>query len=369
MQIQQNLEDAYKNNIYVSIPANYIEANPIKGIILEKMLWTENDKSIFNNTKKNASSIPMLLEKIDEAISEISDDYNDEQIIWYRGQKDSSYLLIPSLYRMKDQKEKFYNSNLRTVFEALYDGFKVRSFGTTEIYHDGNNSVMGVMTSMQHYCVPTNILDWTLSAFVAMYFAVEDTIIKIKKGNKKTENDKDAIIWLLNPIRLNQANEFLRSSVSNACNHDKLKEYPLPSLLGNESKYIEYIPFSGSKESKIEYPIAVNAPFVNPRVKSQLGTFTMFSLDVEGDPGKKANERIFKKYDLFSLQEEYRNKIEPTGMNYKKFLTGVVIKGSCRYDLAKWLIKMGMDKPNIYPELTNISQSLTEQLRKYYESL
>lgn len=54
--------------------------------------------------------------------------------IWFRGHKDSSYKLIPSLYRMKDQENKFYKAKLREVFESLYNAFRVKAFGATEIY-------------------------------------------------------------------------------------------------------------------------------------------------------------------------------------------------------------------------------------------
>ena len=119
-----------------------------------------------------------VLKKIKEGIETLSEP-GEKTTIWFRGQEDSSYKLLPSLYRMKDGKH-FYDPNftkLRPAIESLYKLFRVKSFGSPEIFSRGNDSVVGTLSSMQHYKVPTNILDWSTSVFVALYFAVEKHIV------------------------------------------------------------------------------------------------------------------------------------------------------------------------------------------------
>jgi len=52
------------------------------------------------------------------------------------------------------------------------------------------------MFFMQHYGVPTRLLDWTENPLVAAYFALEE--------NEKYKN-KNAAIWLCDPIKWNRS--------------------------------------------------------------------------------------------------------------------------------------------------------------------
>lgn len=70
------------------------------------------------------------------------------------------------------------------------------------------------------------------------------------------------------------------------------------------------------------------------------------------------------KYDLSEMQERYKKLSKE---RYKPFLTRVTISKSIICDVADWLRNMGVNRPDIYPELSNISASLTEQIKTYLE--
>lgn len=305
-----------------------------------------------------AWDVNSLIRNIDKATREVAD---DTEPIWFRGHRSYKYKLLPSLYRMKDEKMSFYKGiSPRDIMESLFKSFKVRAFGAKEIFEGGGDSRIGVLVSMQHYSVPTNILDWTPSAFTALYFAVEDYMVLSEKEKRERKMpEDDAEIWILNPIRLNKARADL---ISRKIDSGTMWEYPIPSIYENDEEYKAYIPFSAKKEL-LNVPVAVYVPHVNQRIKAQLGTFTMFSLDSEGTETEDGQSVKFA--DLVDFQEQYKRTVKED--EYKPFLASVRVSKNCLIEVADWLRRMGVSKPNVYPELSNISKLLTGEIRDYWE--
>lgn len=317
-----------------------------------------------NNTNLNidipeclcAHSVSELINYIDIAINKITDKGTFDQI-WFRGHSSYEYKLIPSLYRIKDKKKStFYKDiKLREVINPLFKSFKVKAFGAKEIYESGDSSRIGILASMQHYSVPTNILDWTPAAFVALYFAVEKYMVYNEQDKAVRDMpENDAELWILNPGRLNHARNILT-----ARKIDSPSElYPIPSIYDDEEDYREYIPFS-LQESPYNLPVAVYVPHINQRIKAQLGTFTMFSLDAEGKISDDGKSVYFE--DMVELQNRYYKQDE----GYRPFLTNVRLSPQCVIEVADWLRSIGVTKPSVYPELNNISEVLTGQIKDY----
>lgn len=324
--------------------------------------------------KEDIESIPYGVTNITELINAIKNavgvikEEKENVPIWFRGHESTRYLLIPSLYRMKDKKNLFYNSSMRRTLQSLVDLFKAKAYNAPELIGNGNSFNANSLITMQHYSIPTNILDWTTSAFIAMYFALEKEINK----EENTENT-DAVIYLLNPIRLNVAREKLLQNHEEHEEKDELK-FPITALVNDSKKFIEYIPINLDEEKTIrehiEYPIAVYAPFVNQRIKAQLGTFTMFGLDnkaksvvVEGETAKD-----YSGYSLVEVQKKYKTMCEKYKgtMEYMPFLTEVRIAAESKQEIADNLRALGIGKINVYPELENISEDITKEVKAYF---
>ena len=90
----------------------------------------------------------------------------------YRGQKDSSWSLQPSLARIWD-----CFSNARENEVRISDVFLRRSTTllSPNIFGEliRHNNILQWWAQMRHHGAPTRILDWTRSPFVAAYFACE----------------------------------------------------------------------------------------------------------------------------------------------------------------------------------------------------
>jgi hypothetical protein len=151
---------------------------------------------------------------------------------WYRGHESSKFTLTPSLLRHSNGIEKepeLYDKYLQTNVKEL-----PRRSNSWETVFD-----------MQHYGVPTRLLDWTEVVGVAMYFAFS------------LQSD-DPCIYVLNPQRLTEKAE--RGSVV---------KVPSDDSFDYKSVYLEKRP------PVHRYPLPILPMCPNDRITRQRGRFTV----------------------------------------------------------------------------------------------
>lgn len=116
-----------------------------------------------------------------DMVTEITAEQNYR--VWYRGQSDYSWGLVPSIQRIKNLGE--HNEQYTTT------NFMIQ---TMRLNHNAPQQYdrAAWLTLMQHYGLPTRLLDWSESPLVALYFALSRPC------------DADAAVWVLNPMKLNE---------------------------------------------------------------------------------------------------------------------------------------------------------------------
>lgn len=301
----------------------------------------------------SAMSLSELFGIVKEQICLISDE-GSENPIWYRGQKSIKHCLIPSLYRMQDKNSKSYNTDFRSVLRDLEELFKAKAYNAPELLGDIGDSEVKCLISMQHYSIPTNILDWTTSIMVSLYFALEDEL-----DPKAEKTDDDAVIYLLNPIRMNTAFDL----ISNMLRPHEV--FPIPAFDDVRIKFGQYLTSHNAAEINSEreqYPRAVYAPYVNQRIKAQKGTFVLFGLDNRGNLDDQGDFLDNAKFSLWKLQEKYKKRCESEGWQYCQFLTRIKIYKQEKHAIAKLLNNLGVNKSEIYPELDKIAGHIFEEM-------
>lgn len=137
----------------------------------------------------------MIIEEIrtiDELLQFVNGLYQKHGLrLWYRGVDDASLSLVPSIQRSEKRLEKE---------RYITNDFYIRAKQILNNPPEKHNYAAWV-SIMQHYGLPTRMLDWSQSPLIASFFASE---------TYQTTYDMDAGIWILAPDILNEQEGFGR---------------------------------------------------------------------------------------------------------------------------------------------------------------
>lgn len=209
-----------------------------------------------------------------EEIKAAEDDLGNPTEIWYRGQYDCSWTLQPSLPRFTDWEKKE---------KILFDEFKRLSVGVFQIRVNDWETLF----DMQHYGIPTRLLDWTRVLGVALAFILHSDF----------SNDKDSALYILNPLQLNRLS-----------GKDEIINIPDNSKSDYKTIYWEHTP------QKAERPLAIQPNYISDRLKAQSGCFTIFGTEMGNFESTSSD--CFRKVILkASAKEEARNFLKWANLN------------------------------------------------------
>jgi hypothetical protein len=222
--------------------------------------------------------------------------------IWFRGHADAKWELLPGFIRsVADTSETTLLNRFRQSAAMLADRRPVSSFDWTFL--------------MQHYGVPTRLLDWSESPLVSMYFAIEDW---------RSRPDTDAALWCLWPTALNRHANIV----------DKVEGQYIPSFEDEELQ--SYSTDSLRQNVRIElFPVATIATRNNARIQAQMGTFTI----------------------------HHNKKIAIEAVGDRSHVAKYVIPHDAREQLARELKLLGMTRFSLFPELASVGAILKEMMQ------
>jgi hypothetical protein len=242
--------------------------------------WTERVRKLVNEYDEKANRRPLVhRDNFDQfvAVEQIASWQQFQQVFsarfhqsrWaFRGHRKSTYRLETALARACVRTFKLPGDPatfepMRAVFNLFERDLLLQFQGSAHHYiHDSpdDSDVLGWLALMQHHGVPTRLMDWTFSPYVALYFALENS----------RPDDIDCAVWAIDTSWLTKtANETLRIDLR----HPRA----LHSYL---NKYLNGILFHGSKP-KHKLVVVANPLRINERIAAQHGLF-LYDLSHEG---------------------------------------------------------------------------------------
>ena len=214
--------------------------------------------------------------------------------LWYRGQPNNSWQLIPSIQR----------GNIKTSEQIVCHSF----------YHRANQLLDTsipkrcydkLITLMQHYGVPTRLLDWSYSPLIALFFAVMD----------EQYINNDACISVLTPEILNYS-QGLEPLI-----------YPLDSHEAMNILRGAFYQDSPCKKTIACFPVSNNR-----RIYAQHAAFTVHGTDVLIDKVGKL-----------------------------EYLYKVIIPKERKQYFCEFLKVFDIQKNGIFPDLSHIAEYISER--------
>ena len=181
-------------------------------------------------------------------ISSVNKDYLPGETVIFRGIPDSEYDLLPGLARLK-------NIDTDTEAELINDFLTHRPDAFSGL------ADFDILAKMQHYGLPTRLLDFSLNPLVSLYFACESKMSKngrILCHNTNLQNDSAVL-----------TNEICSASIRKSFDEN----YTVDEYLCNEKltlyKYLAEAYLHGETT-------VVRPKYWNQRIANQAGVFMVF---------------------------------------------------------------------------------------------
>lgn len=216
--------------------------------------------------QKSFDALTRVLESVSSVYEKLGTNY-----LWWRGHAEQGWNLDPKVYRNNYKPWDEYN--FIWTFEQQAP---VR-------YPNWPEDRARQLTLMQHYGLPTRLLDWTYSLFTALYFSV---------CNEK-KDDMNGSLWALNPQKLN----YLQTGHTYVY-HDKMKE--AEELINTAFQ-------KGNERQPTKDFLAMTGPQVDLRMLVQSSAFTIHGsrtpLNKLTDKDNFAAEVIIKQEEKGALRE------------------------------------------------------------------
>lgn len=255
----------------------------------------------------NEGIIPDIQSLI-KAVIEANDRFFGQ--VWWRGQRNKEWNLAPSVARLP---------HIARSEQSLIARFKHKA-PSRHPHVPNTDDYPGWLFLMQHYRLPTRLLDWTESPLIACYFTSE--IDPAAKEYPDKIHDTDGALFALSPYALNEKQVGDRVLL--------LPNDPLPSVLIKSA-------FDKSAKDREEI-LAIRPSEVDSRLMVQLSVFTLHGT----------------------------RKLLEDNPAHEDFILKFTIPSDSKASLREQLKHLGIRESSIFPDLEHLAKDVASTRFKYY---
>lgn len=168
--------------------------------------------------------------------------------------------------------------------------------------------------AMQHYGVPTRLLDWTTNLLMGVYFALDHDVARCSCGTGACK----PTIWLLDPVLMNQSNK-------------RLDGVPVGILATSDEDIAPWEP--GVTETRFAPdPVAIYGTYNSDRIAAQHGAFTVGGKTVKPINDLDLKEGVLRKITLESPSVDLKRQLQLLGITKSAVYPGLA---EAAYDITQ----------------------------------
>ncbi len=215
---------------------------------------------------------------------------------FFRGHNQADYHLVPSLLRKPLREDTEHN---------LYHECFARAGNLVA----RDSSPWERLAFLQHYGIPTRLLDWTESFGVALFFALSGTLDRPH-------------LWIVNAFLMNRTIEPIGQARIMLAGLDSIPDY-----------HDSFVRIDGRKAWPYNKPLFMQIPWNTDRLRAQSGFFTFHSDD------------------------------KPLDLAFPKYVRRVNIPDEAISGARKFLIHAGITEHTVFPDFVGLSAFLRDRYR------
>jgi FRG domain len=247
---------------------------------------------------------------------------SDGKEMFYRGHSNKKkYKLEPSLFRRDERGNYLYLQHEHVLYREL--------LVSNSVDFTGDNYTLDRLVRMQHYSLPTRLLDITSNPLIALYFACKSNMGRLEGGKYVGEEEGEVIVFAVKREQIKYFDSDTASCIANLARLPKSEKEQIDHSIAevkafNEQKAIERLVHFVREEksffeSRVEPThlrtiVCVKGKRSNSRISSQSGAFLLFGIDAvldeKGTPeievkriGVSSKADVLKQLDLLNINE------------------------------------------------------------------